>query len=133
VRLAVLARAGADGNISLDLRPTLSFLRQFTQVPGGGQLPQTSERTTQSTAVIKSGETIALGGLIQDFDRKTVGGIPILKDLPIVGALFRRTDNSKVRTEVVFFLTARIVDDTTRQDAARPTGGAIPPKSEVKN
>ncbi|MGV3618031.1 MAG: type II secretion system protein GspD [Fimbriimonas sp.] len=130
VRLAVFPRVGTDGQISLDLRPVLSYLRGFTAVPGGGQLPQTSERMTQATAVIRSGETIALGGLILDQDRKEVRGIPFLRDLPIIGQLFRRTDNSKARTEVVFFLTAKSVEPPAkvgdpaieRADAARPKG-----------
>lgn len=122
VRLAVFPRIGSEGQISLDLRPVLSYLRGFTAVPGGGQLPQTSERMTQATTVIKSGETIALGGLILDQDRKDVRGIPFLKDLPIIGQLFRRTDNSKQRTEVVFFLTAKEVTPADRGDAARPKG-----------
>jgi general secretion pathway protein D len=122
VRLALLARAGSGGNITMDLRPVLSFLRGFTSTPAGGQLPQTSERIAQSTALIRSGETLALGGLIQDSDRNTVSGIPILKDLPIIGQLFRRNEKTKDRTEVVFFLTAKIVDDATRQEAARPKG-----------
>ncbi len=120
VRLAVLARSGGGDNITMDLRPVLSFLRGFTPTPGGGSLPQTSERISQSTAVLRSGETIALGGLIQEVDRNNASGIPILKDLPIIGALFRRTEKSKDRSEVVFFLTARVVDDKTRQDAAAP-------------
>ncbi|MEZ0325283.1 MAG: type II secretion system protein GspD [Fimbriimonas sp.] len=123
VRLAVLARSGGGDNITMDLRPVLSFLRGFTPTPGGGNLPQTSERISQSTAVMKSGETIALGGLIQDTDRNNVSGIPILRDLPIIGALFRRTEKSKDRSEVVFFLTARVVDEKTRQDAASPKRG----------
>jgi general secretion pathway protein D len=122
VRLAVFPRVGADGEISLDMRPVLSYLRGFTPVPGGGQIPQTSERMTQATTVIKSGETVALGGLILDQDRKDVRGIPFLKDLPIIGQLFRRTDNGKQRTEVVFFLTAKEVSADNRGDAARPKG-----------
>jgi general secretion pathway protein D len=109
VRLAVLPRVGGEGTITLDMRPIISVLRGFTAVPGGGNLPQTSERIVQSTAVMKSGETIALGGLIQDEDRDNVRGIPILGDLPIIGALFRRTERTKQRTEVVFFLTAKVV------------------------
>jgi len=120
VRMAVMPRVGADGNISLDVRPTVSFLRSFDPIPGGGSLPQTSERTTQSTAVIHSGDTIALGGLIQDIDRKSVSGIPILKDLPIVGMLFRRTNNDRQRSEIVFFLTVKQVDQNTIHDAAAP-------------
>jgi len=69
---------------------------------------------------IKSGETIAIGGLIQDQDRKSYGGIPILRDLPIIGRLFGRTDNRKVRSEVVFFVTVREVDENNRQGAANP-------------
>lgn len=120
VRLAVFPRVGGSGSITMDLRPVVSSLRSFTPVPGGGQLPQTSVRIAQSTVNMQSGETIALGGLIHESDRRTVSGIPILKDLPIVGMLFRRTDTRKVRTEVVMFLTARIVEPRDRKDAADP-------------
>jgi type II secretory pathway component GspD/PulD (secretin) len=120
VRLAVLPRIGGDGSITMDLRPVVSSLTGFLSVPGGGRLPQTSLRVAQSTMHIQSGETIAIGGLIQDQDRQTVGGIPILKDLPIIGALFRRTETSRHRSEVVFFLTARVVDQNNRATAADP-------------
>ncbi len=120
VRCAVLARVGADNRIMMDLRPVVSYLRGFTPVPGGGQLPQTSERVAQSSVTIDSGETIAIGGLIRDEDRKSVSGIPILKDLPIIGRLFSRTDNSRQRSEIVFFLTARVVTKNDRMDAASP-------------
>jgi general secretion pathway protein D len=130
VRLAVFPRVGDKGEISLDLRPVLSYLRGYIPVPGGGQLPQTSERMTQATTIIRSGETIALGGLIQDQDRRNVSGVPFLKDLPIIGQLFRRTDKSKVRTEVVFFLTAKVVDPETRPDAARPKEDPEPGKDK---
>jgi type II secretory pathway component GspD/PulD (secretin) len=128
VRLPVLARAGADGNITLDIQPAVSTITGFLDVPGGGQVPQISIRTTQSSAVIKSGETIALGGLIREEDRKQVSGVPILKDLPIVGALFRKTQNSLLKTEIVFFLTAKIVDANDRANAAAPKseGGQQP-------
>jgi general secretion pathway protein D len=116
----VIARIGSDGNILLDLAPTLKVLQGFTDVPGGGQLPQTSRRSAQSQMTIKSGETIAIGGLIQDQDRKVHGGIPILKDLPLIGHLFGRTSNSKLRSEVVFFVTVKEVTEADRQGAANP-------------
>lgn len=119
VRLSVMPRIG-DGNITMDLRPSVSFLRGFTDVPGGGKLPQTSLRTAQSTVVINSGETIAIGGLIQDQDVKSLSKVPILGDLPLIGRLFQRTDNSRVRREVVFFLTAQTVDRSNWSRAADP-------------
>lgn len=120
VRLAVLPRVGGDGQITLDLRPVVSTLTGFTPVPGGGNLPQTSLRVAQSTMSIRSGETIAIGGLIQDSDTITNSGIPILKDLPIIGRLFSRTDKTKRRSEIVFFLTAKVVDETRKGDEAQP-------------
>jgi type II secretory pathway component GspD/PulD (secretin) len=120
VRLAILPRIGGDGQITLDLRPVVSTLTGFTTVPGGGNLPQTSLRVAQSTMSIKSGETIAIGGLIQDSDTITNSGIPILKDLPIIGKLFSRSEKTKRRSEIVLFLTARVVDENRKGDEAQP-------------
>ena len=66
------------------------------------------------------GETIALGGLILEQDRFTESGIPILKDIPLIGYFFKRTVKSKERTEIVFFLTAKVVTDENRGFAAIP-------------
>ncbi|MBC8065217.1 MAG: hypothetical protein H7Y17_10330 [Chlorobia bacterium] len=120
VDFSLAARVGAGGNITLDFNPVLSILQGFTDVPGGGKLPQTSVRSATSSVQILSGETIAIGGLIQDQDKKSYGGIPILKDLPIIGQLFGRTDNRRVRSEVVFFVTVKEVFNADRQGAANP-------------
>jgi type II secretory pathway component GspD/PulD (secretin) len=120
VRLSVLPRIGADGNMTLDLRPRVSLLTSFTSVPGGGQLPQTSSRFAQSTISLQSGQTIAIGGLIQDQDVKTLSGIPILMNLPISGPLFRSTTLSKERTELVIFLTARTLNGPVGNADALP-------------
>ncbi len=110
VRLSVMPRIGTD-SMTLDLRPSVSFLRSFTQVTGGGELPQTSLREVQSTVAIHDGDTIAIGGLIQDQDNYDISKVPILGDLPIIGHLFKKTSKDKLRKEVVLFLTAKIVND----------------------
>lgn len=120
VRFAVMPRIGGDGKITMDIRPVVSSLTGFTPVPGGGNLPQTSVRIAQSSLSMNSGETIALGGLIQESERKNVSGMPILKDIPIIGTFFRRTENAKDRTEVVFFITAKTVNPDDRANAANP-------------
>jgi type II secretory pathway component GspD/PulD (secretin) len=125
VRLSVMPRIGTDG-MTLDLRPSVSFLRGWTDIPGGGQLPQTSLRTAQSTVAINDGDTIAIGGLIQDQDVFSESKVPLLGDLPIIGRLFRKTDKSKVRREVVLFLTAKIV-------GAKAGGAADPRVSAQQN
>ncbi|MBX3111834.1 MAG: hypothetical protein KF857_07480 [Fimbriimonadaceae bacterium] len=123
VRFDINARIGSNGAIALDLNQNFSLLTGFTTVPGGGSLPQTSDRTTNQFVNMNSGETIAIGGLIQDQDRKSVSGIPFLKDLPLIGYLFSRTTNSRTRTEIVFFLTANVVDSGNRAHAASPRTG----------
>lgn len=120
VKFDINARIGANGAIALNLEQNFSLLTGFTPVPGGGQLPQTSDRTTDMFVNMKSGDTIAIGGLIQDQDRKSVSGIPFLKDLPLIGFLFSRTNNSRIRTEIVFFLTAVEVNESNRANAASP-------------
>ncbi len=116
----IKAKIGDKGNIALDLAQNFSILTGFTAVPGGGNLPQTSDRHSNMFVNMVSGETIAIGGLILDNDRKQYGGIPGLKDLPIIGKLFGRTNNLKTRTEIVFFLTAVEVDGSNRATAASP-------------
>ena len=123
VRLSVLARIGGDGNITMDLRPVVSFLKGFNSVTGQGvtlNLPQTSLRVAQSTVNVQSGETIAIGGLIQDQDILNVQKVPILGDIPILGQLFRSTSHDRIRTEVVFFLTVKELKQGDRHDSADP-------------
>jgi type II secretory pathway component GspD/PulD (secretin) len=123
VKVDVEARVGSDGNIALNLMNNFSILRSFTPVPGGGAIPQTSDRMTEMFVNMRHGETIALGGLILEQDRRQVSGIPILKDIPIIGNLFKRTENNKTKTEIVFFLTATVIDNGNKATAADPRKG----------
>jgi type II secretory pathway component GspD/PulD (secretin) len=91
-------------------------------VPGGGEIPQTGLRIAQSSLIMKDNSTIAIGGLIQDTDQKSHGGWPILKDIPILNLLFGRTANDHQRTEVVFFLSAKVVDKNSVDNTANPWG-----------
>lgn len=128
VKFNLISRVGSNGSIAIDLNQEFILLNGFTPVAGGGQLPQTSERRSRQFVNMQAGEVIAFGGLIQEQDRKRVSGIPILKDLPLIGYLFSRTENTKVRTEIVFILAAVEVDATNRPDAASPrrTSIAVP-------
>ena len=84
-------------------------MSSITAFVGPERLPQTSSREANSTIRVKDGETIAIGGLIQDQDRQTFSKVPILGDLPIVGQLFRNNNHDKKRTDVTIFLTTHIL------------------------
>ena len=74
-------------------------------MPGGGQLPQTSMRSTTSMVHVKSGETLAIGGLIQDQDTATVRGTVVDADGKV--RLLRARDRSKDQSYVLHVLTQR--------------------------
>jgi type II secretory pathway component GspD/PulD (secretin) len=134
VRLSVLARVGGDGHITMDMRPVVSFLKGFNSTSGSGvtlNLPQTSVRFSQSTVNMQSGETIAIGGLIQDQDILNVQKLPFLGDLPILGQLFRSTTHDRKRSEVVFFLTVKEVTQDDRREAADPRPAEKANKGEL--
>jgi type IV pilus assembly protein PilQ len=63
---------------------------------------------------LRDGQTLILSGIIQDQDRTTVSKLPILGDIPLLGALFRKTNRQNERREVIVLLTPQIMDDSER-------------------
>ena len=61
---------------------------------------------------IKDGETLVIGGLIQETESKTVAKTPVLGDLPVIGSLFRTTSTKNEKSELVIMVTPRIIKDT---------------------
>jgi type II secretory pathway component GspD/PulD (secretin) len=104
--LLVRPRVNTDGMITLKVNPIVSSVTAFVGPEG---LPQTASREANSTIRVHDGDTIAIGGLIQDQDRQTVSKVPILGDLPIVGQLFRNKNHDRKRTDVTIFLTTHLL------------------------
>ena len=74
--------------------------------------PTISNRTLDTQLSIQDGETVVLGGLIQTTTTDGETGIPILKDVPIAGNLFRNNSISQSRTELLILITSYIMHDT---------------------
>jgi type IV pilus assembly protein PilQ len=66
-------------------------------------------REAETTVCMKDGETMVIGGLIGSEESKTNNNVPFLSDLPLIGTLFKSVHNSKAETEVIIFLTAKVV------------------------
>lgn len=100
-----------DGeNISLKIRPEVSSL-DFSQglVSSGFNIPVIRKNMTATTINLKDGESFAIAGLVNNEVRQAVAKIPILGDIPILGALFRSTRFQNKETELVFLVTAKLV------------------------
>lgn len=109
VTLRVTGKVDDDGYITLNIHPEVSTINQWVQVTGGGELPDVSTRYADTTIRVKDGDTIALGGLIQQNDVESIQKVPILGDLPFFGQLFRYNDHQVDRDDVVFFLKTSIM------------------------
>jgi len=108
IYLQVAPRVTEDDAIVLTLYPQVSLVTKYLKTQAG-DYPQISTREARTTVPIKSGSTLAIGGLIQDNDVKNAEKIPLLGDLPIIGQFFRHSKTTKERTEIVIFLTPKIV------------------------
>lgn len=71
--------------------------------------PTTAKRTAKSTVVAKDGQTVVIGGLIQERNVETVNKIPLLGDIPVFGWLFRNTTKKAVKTNLLLFLTPYVI------------------------
>ncbi|HEY3755883.1 MAG TPA: secretin N-terminal domain-containing protein [Opitutaceae bacterium] len=120
--LSITPQISADDIVTLDVTPAVSRLVSTTLSPDGTiSAPVIDIRQASSLVRVRSGTTVVMGGLVQDSSTSTERKIPILSDLPLLGKLFTGKDKETDRTELVFFLTPRIVPD------AGPSGNTTPP------
>ncbi len=107
-----------EGYVTLNIKPEYSTVadqvRTASEVDGEKDLAATllSRRNLDLKNVrIKDGETLIIGGLIQESEQKTVNKIPFLGDLPVIGSVFRSTSTSKAKSELVIMITPKILND----------------------
>ncbi|MEH2294304.1 AMIN domain-containing protein [Nostoc sp.] len=107
-----IERIDDNGFVSLSVAPTVSA-PSGTADTGNGSITLVSQRSLTSGLIrLRDGQTLILSGIIQDQDRTNISKIPILGDLPLIGALFRSTNRSNQRNEVIVLLTPQIMDDS---------------------
>lgn len=111
-------RIDDNGFVSFTVTPIVTAIAatQALEVGGDDNIIALLNRRTLSSGTIRirDGQTLILTGIIQDNDRTTVSKVPILGDLPILGALFRSTNRETQRNEVVVLVTPQILDDSLR-------------------
>lgn len=112
IRLQVTPHINKDDQITLDIHQEVSDLSSQATVQGG-VIINTSEADTR--VLVENGETAIIAGLIRQIDGKLDSGIPLLMDIPLLGALFKHSTNTKVSRELVIFVTPTIVNNEYMQ------------------
>ena len=124
----------SEGRISLKIETEVSELTQEGAVVLSGiQIPALKKRLANSTVELPSGGSIAIAGLLSEDTRQNIDGFPGLKDVPILGTLFRSRDYLKQETELVVIVTPYMVRPVARQELARPLDGLGDPTDRKSN
>jgi general secretion pathway protein D len=118
VILLVTPRVNASGLVIMEIQQEISnVVAAPSQTVSEITSPTINQRQINSTVAIASGETVALGGLIQDERERSQSGIPLLSRIPIVGALFSTRSNAVRRTELLVLITPSVVENPARARA----------------
>jgi len=98
-----------DGLVIMDINPEISTITDSTvPISETVNAPIYNTRSAQSRVAILDGQTIVIGGLVQDQKTESVSKVPLLGDIPVLGHLFRRTKEEKSKTELLIFLTPHV-------------------------
>ena len=136
VNLKVVPRISQDHFVEMKIKPEVSSSSRSLELEGVAQgsnttftrtrIPVVTTQELETTVQVKSGHTLVIGGLIQDSQSKTSTGVPILRAIPFLGRVFQSNTDDFSKTELVIFLTPRILDPSeTTEDIkrfAKPNG-----------
>lgn len=114
VKLEITPWVSASGEVTTEIRPEFSAPvgRFDPEVP-----PTINSRVLDSTVRLRDGETIILGGLIQDVDKVVYHKVPLLGSIPLLGRLFSGRSSEREKSELVIFITPHVFYGDERDDA----------------
>ena len=118
--LTVKPSINPEGFVRMQIEPEISRLSlQTTQISENFNSPVVTRRRATTTVTVKDGQTVVIGGLISDRFERVDKKIPLLGDIPLVGALFRQYKENSSKTELLIVLTPHVVRSPTEGGGTR--------------
>lgn len=114
VILTVLPHVNEAGDIVVDLEPVVSAFKQWDTFGTGANTiyaPRFDTRAAKTQVMVKDGQTIAIGGLMKETTSKYKKKVPILGDIPILGELFKKTEDAIDTVDLLIFVTVRLIKE----------------------
>ncbi|RUP31095.1 MAG: type II secretion system protein GspD [Curvibacter sp.] len=135
ITLKIKPQIGENGNVRLTIYQESSSVASTTAAGTTNAGPTTNKRSIESTVTVKNGKIIVLGGLIEDSATNDAGQVPVVADIPVLGAMFRSLSKSRKKTNLMVFLRPRVVSDdegsealaTERRQALQARQRELPP------
>ncbi len=136
VTLNVTPHINQDSFITLDVLPEVSN-QTGTVIFGGGaggtaEIPIIDARNAQTRVIVKSGETLVIGGLVKTDDITVQSGVPLLKDIPVLGNIFKHSSKSTVSMDLLVFITPTVVEGPAESILAPPSEYLEKPAEEAE-
>jgi len=97
-----------DGLVVMKIEETIDDIAEYKKIDGN-DVPTTSSRTLSAEIAVRDRETIILGGIIKNSDSKSKSGVPLLKDIPLLGALFSSSSANKNRSELMVLMRPTVL------------------------
>ena len=109
IQLTVTPFINPDGIVVMKIDQAIEEIDGSTRIEGVGDVPNTASRTLSADVTVRDRDTIVLGGFIRSADTKNKSGVPLLKDIPVLGALFRSTTSDKDRRELLVLMRPTVL------------------------
>ena len=116
VKLSVVPTIGSDGYITMKIKPEVSSVTSTLTTTAGSQVPIVATSQSETVVKIKDGSTLIITGLMKNTDTNDNAGVPKLSKMPIVGPLFSTRNKENHRTELVIFITPKIITGNNSAD-----------------
>ncbi len=117
VSLEILPRIAADGEVTADIFSEVSSILSYVQTA-----PRIAVRQELTAATVKDGQSVIIGGLLQDQEIKTLSRVPGLGDIPILGAFFRQVSKTSQKTNLYLVITPHVLSKSFHTfDQPKPT------------
>ena len=112
LELVVTPQITPDNNIIMDLRVSKDNVGEVISTGGlGGTVPSIDTRSVETQVLVANGQTVVLGGIYETERRETINKVPFLGDIPFAGSLFRSTQRTDNKAELLIFVTPRILEE----------------------
>ncbi|MCX7723287.1 MAG: hypothetical protein N2379_09565 [Verrucomicrobiae bacterium] len=109
ITLDVLPLINPDGLVVMDIQQTIDSVGEMVDIANVGKVPSTISRSANAKIAVRDGETIMLGGFITEDLKRSDQGVPILKDIPLLGYLFKSTSRSTDRRELIVLIRPKVL------------------------
>ncbi|MCG9658677.1 pilus assembly protein CpaC [Vibrio mediterranei] len=119
IKLDLTAKVLTEEKIRMQLFPEVSEIERYIRA-AGIEVPQLATRRAMTTIELGDGDSFVLGGLMSSADFEEIQKTPLIGDIPVLGAAFRKSSTDRRRTELIIVATVNLVKPTKRKDIQLP-------------